>query len=94
MLQHSYNMMHMLYRLPDSPTSGPYYTSDGVLVLAHAVPADSGNYTCTATNARGNLSASTDITIESPKIYGIYPYNYWVHELAGCSHQFLRTAVV
>lgn len=61
----------MLYRLPDSPTLGLYYTSDGVLVLAHAVPADSGYFTCTATNARGNLSASTNITIESPTI-GIY----------------------
>ena len=54
-------------RLPNTAVEkSPYYTSDGVLVLAHATSADSGDYTCTATNAWGNYSASTVITIELP----------------------------
>ena len=52
------------FRLSISPTNGPYYTSDGTLVLTHASPADSGNYTCTGVNSRGNSSVSTEITIQ------------------------------
>ena len=35
-----------------------------MLVLTAATPADSGNYTCTATNTRGSWSESTEIKIE------------------------------
>lgn len=56
---------HFCPSLPAEPSAGPYYTSEGVLVLENAGPEDSGNYTCTGSNSLGTSNASTTITVRS-----------------------------